>query len=61
MIKAGDLVRCIEGSCTGVDDGVGIVIQAVRTSEEVISVHVMWETEDLWYHHRALEVIHESG
>ena len=60
MIKPGDLVRCKEGPCAYVDGGIGIVLQAVRTSQEVISVHVMWATDDLWYLHTDLEVVHES-
>ena len=59
-MKPGDLVRCKEGPCSYVDGGVGIVIQTIRTSQEVISVHVMWSTDDLWYQHTDLEVIHEG-
>ena len=62
-MKVGDLVRCTEGSCAGVDNGIGIVIQVIihdlpdHVSDA--SVHVQWPSEDLWYHQEDLEVISE--
>ena len=62
-MKVGDLVKCIEGSCAGVDDGVGIVLQVITQPHIVdasdTSVHVQWPNEDLWYHQEDLEVVSE--
>ena len=59
-LKVGDLVKCVEGSCRGVDDGPGIVIQVDAYAPEKLSVHVQWADDDLWYEAEDLEVINES-
>ena len=63
-MKVGDLVKCIEGPCTNVDGGTGIVIQVEDYNSPFDppgrSVNVLWSSEDLWYYERDLEVINES-
>tara|TARA_R100000008_G_C3584305_1_gene170944 strand:- start:1724 stop:1906 length:183 start_codon:yes stop_codon:yes gene_type:complete len=59
-VKVGDLVRCVEGACTSVDGGVGIVIQVEKYDPNQLSIHVQWQNESLWYHGEDLEVISEN-
>ncbi len=59
-MKVGDLVRCIEGPCQSVDDGIGLVIRVQKNDPDQMSIHVQWLTDDLWYHEEDLEVINES-
>lgn len=59
-MKVGDLVKCIEGVCIGVDSGVGIIIQVMSYNEgQDASIHVQWPEDDLWYHPEDLEVLGE--
>ena len=56
-IKAGDLVRCVEGVCMSVDGGLGIVIQVAEYDPDDLSVQVQWAEDSLWYEAKDLEVV----
>ena len=59
-MKVGDLVVCVEGPCTSVDGGLGIVIQIGEYTPGELSVCVQWANEDLWYEEKDLEVVNEG-
>lgn len=59
-MKVGDLVRCVEGACMSVDGGTGVVIQVEDYDPDQLSIHVQWQSDNLWYHIEDLEVINES-
>jgi len=56
-MKVGDLVKCIEGACMGVDGGFGIIIKLQEYDPDDLSVCVQWADDFLWYEEKDLEVI----
>lgn len=62
-MKVGDLVRCKDENYvfgSGVDNGLGIVIQIETYDPDSLSVHVQWGDDSLWYEEKDLEIISES-
>ena len=59
-MNVGDLVKCTEGACMGVDSGFGIVTHVEKYDPDGLSVCVQWAEESLWYEEKDLEVVSES-
>ncbi len=62
-MKVGDLVKCKDENCifgSGVDSGMGIVIQVEKWDPDSLSICVQWSGDFLWYEEKDLEVISES-
>ena len=62
-MKVGDLVRCKEENYifeSGVDSGLGIVIQVEEWDPDALSICVRWADDYLWYQEKDLELISES-
>ena len=56
-MKVGDLVKSRDPFMSGLDAGIGIVIQVEEYDSDGLSICVQWVSDFLWYEEKDLEVI----